>query len=349
MSKKATVSILVALVVLSIVSLIAFKKGYIPRWSSPKSKVLTESERLAELRKKDLATLSSSTSLEGDVYAALVRLAQTHDPIARQEAVKRNKNESILIRKGVAQALGSFDDEESVEILVRMMNDSNSSVREAAIEGLGKRTGGNRQKILQEMLKKTRSRVEKFLILSSLVNLAPSQDAKEFIIKQIVDMIGTESNESLATRASFTVMGLNPRSPNVIGLVVRVLKANRPLQLVPQAIRHLGAIGHPWLKENLDKLMTYPEPSTRQAAIQVLHFVCPSNRWSILEQVMSSERDRSVADAALRETVMMPGPEARAFLERQIASDKIIANEKQLAETLLAQVRSTTAVDPCLK
>src|SRR5688500_4886423 len=82
---------------------------------------MNEVERVADITRKDKETLLNKNARDTEVFGALVRLGQREEPLARQEAVRRADSPSKMVREGVANALGGFDDVESLDTLKKLL------------------------------------------------------------------------------------------------------------------------------------------------------------------------------------------------------------------------------------
>jgi HEAT repeat protein len=307
-----------------------------------------EAERVAELLKHDRESLANPRASDAEIYGAMVRLAQRKEPIARQEAVKRAKSDRRLLREGAANALGFFDDPESSATLQALLSDADPTVRVQAIRGLGNLPLAGRETLLRQLLARPNLNAqERVAGLESLLRVSSTSTAKSDAVGELVKMARDSRDPNLALHSAMTVVSLAPRDERVISLLRDELEKHSNPALEPTAIRHLSAVQDPWVRKNLSRLLDSPQSQTRLAAVQSTHMACPDDRWSMLEKVMTSERDKLVVVASIQEAGYMPGGEAKALLERMLAQSHFQGDEIYAAKNALERARNN-AVDPCL-
>ena len=147
MSKKVSLSLLF------VCGLIALGlAGYLLKNRTREKPPASESERISRLAGTDRDNLIKANAREDEIFAALVRLAQQKLPEARQEAIRRSTSESKVIRGEVANALGYFDDSETLVLLQKLLKDSDSGVRVQAIYAIGRRSINDKETLLLEQL-----------------------------------------------------------------------------------------------------------------------------------------------------------------------------------------------------
>ena len=327
---------------------VVVRLGWIPNRFAKKSPIATEGDRIADLREKDLKSLSQTGVPDGIYYSALIRLAQMKDLVAKQEAIKKSTSQSVILRRAAAQALGYFDDEESLNASIELLKDSDFLIRSAVLNGFGQGQGEKREKLLHEISKrKNLKSSERHMILASLIKVTPTQQKKDTYTHQLIDELEEEKDPIEVMRTCVQLMGMRSRDQRLLELLRKVVQKEKTLDFVMVAIRHLATVGDSWLKEQFTKLLDSSEPKVRITLIQVMHFACPAQRWTLLDHVIDSDRDRTVVDSALQEIPLMPGPDAKALLDRKIASNTLGGIEKELAKKLRAGMATSTAVDPC--
>ena len=71
----------------------------------------------------DREILRDSNAQDYEVVGALIRLSAIRDPNIRKEVNDRIKSKSSIIRSGVADALGYYEDKESLSALKELLNE----------------------------------------------------------------------------------------------------------------------------------------------------------------------------------------------------------------------------------
>lgn len=309
----------------------------------------TEMDKVADIARADKATLLNRDAREPEIFGALVRLGQREEPLARQEAVKRAESSSKMIREGVANALGFFDDAESFEKLRKLVADPEKEVRIQALVALGRRPSDARRALLREIAARPGlSAEEKVAANSSLAKLGGKGGETSSSVAALMRIALTDHDDAAATRAASEAVSLAPRDPKVLEMLRSMLENEKREGIRSLGVRHLAVSRDPWMLKNYRRYLDNAEPGLRMAVVQSLHFLCPDDRWSTLDKVISGDRDKGVVMAALQEPRFMPGNEAKALLQRLIAGGKLAREELTSAQSTLAELEKSTAVDPCL-
>ncbi len=343
--EKQALLVLTGLILLVVLSLIAikFRSGLFKR-------SLSESERVGKLLDQDRANLTRKDASEYEIYAALIRLSQEQDPEARTLALEYTKSPSRVIREGVANALGYFDDDEAMELLTKMLSDPEKSVRLQAIQSFGHKPGTRREKIILNLLKDKRlSGEEKGAAHSTLIQVASTPNARNLAIGKVITLIRSTNDPHLISQATMMIVATAPKDPRVIAVLKYVLEHQSTSFIDAMGVRHLASIGDPWLKLNLSKFASRKDLGTRMAVIQSIHLACPKERWSIFENLFRAEKDRGLLGLAVQELRYMPGPDTKVFLNKMIEKGVLKGDDAALGRKVLFDLESLTAPDPCGK
>lgn len=338
----------------------------------------TEPERIKMLNGYDKAHLSDRNSKPGEVFAALVRLAQQNDPVGLQEALSRQSSEVKVIREGVAAALGYYEDKDSLESLAQLLKDPERSVRIQAIYSLSRKQTPSREKLLNEVLnRKDLESDEKIASYASVLQFSRSNETKSAVIGKMADEIqkSKDVNQKLQGILILTQSGVRDPKINELLRVILMDKSAQPL--VPLAIRSLSVRQDPWLakEKNLLPFTKNKEAPVRSAILQSIHQLCPEKRWEILDNMFNAETEPRVIRAAIEALRVMPGIEAETLAKRWLSSDStkqagsqpgsqtgsqagaqvgahagaMKSSEVEYLKSILPQLKKAAGVDPCSK
>jgi hypothetical protein len=347
MTKKQLIQAIVILAILGASAAMKFMKV-------GQNRAVTEKERFEKILKEDRKALSGKSSSDASIYSALVRLAGEGDSFARSEALERAQSQSSLVRAGVANALGFFDDEKALANIKILLNDPEPSVRIKAIVGLGHKKSLVREELVSEVLKRENlTDDERGTALSTLVQISQTTESKQKALKELVVSVHKQATPKARAAAATQALAAAPRDPRVLEMLVEILKAGDIPDLESSGIRHLAAVGNPWLKENIFNLSMSQNAQTRLAVVQSLHEVCPVSRFEILEKVFEKDADINVRSAAFDELGYLRGDMSLHFLKKITESKKmrpeVLARLKSLLveETLLMHSGSAPVVNYC--
>ena len=293
MKSIRTVIIFIGLIVLGSVAI-----WFVRDLSKPK--IPTTQEMLAKQNQRDLDTLNAPRADEQSIYAALSRLGQQLNPTARQIAVRRLKDPSAMIRAGVATSLGHFEDEESLQALKTLAADPAESVRVATLRALSFRRLPVREELLKtELAKSGLSEKVRIAAAASLLTVSQNSATKELVFKELALIAKNSKDFADRAEALYRAADVFPDRPELVQIYRDTIEGKRDPELMPQAIHHLSALRDPKLKALFATLVKNSNPRVRMAALQVLPGVCPVERWTILADVISGDRDRDVVSTAI--------------------------------------------------
>jgi len=271
-----------------------------------RNQVDTEKERYERVLSQDRKILKSRNASDADVNSALIRLGSENELFARSESLKRIRSESKLVRAGVGNALGFFDDEEARSAVKLLLGDREVSVRIQAISGLGHRNSLVRERLIAEVLKRVGlTEEERQAAFSVLARIAQSKESREYAVRELLTATLKASTPRARVATAIQVLTVAPRDPRVLEMLEEILKAGNTPDLESSAIRHLAVAKNPWLKGNLTQLSRSQNPQTRLAVVQSLHILCPPDRFNILQRAFEKDTDINVRSAALAEQNLM--------------------------------------------
>ena len=301
---------------------------------------------LERQRQADIATLKTEGAEENEYFGAVTRLSQEQHPLARQVAIKNLIAASETIREGSVLALGRYDDVEALEALVKFASDSSLRIRLAVINSLGLRGGSSRREALVTLSKKSGlADPEKIAILSALLKTSRDNSEKEETLLDLLAIAENSTNQSSQLAAIAEISALGPRHPSLVK-TFRTLAENAKGQVRLHVIEHLGAIGDAWIRTNYSRLLASDDADLRRSVVRSLPRFCPADRWTLLENVILRDRDRSVAEAAFQAAMEMPGEAAENFFKSLADNSKLAETERTFVEQGLATSRSGNP-NPC--
>ncbi|MEO5969699.1 MAG: HEAT repeat domain-containing protein [Bdellovibrionia bacterium] len=306
---------------------------------------ISEKERFESVLRQDRKALKDKKSSDSEIYSALVRLAAESDPLARSESLVRIKSESSRVRAGSANALGFFEDDQSLEGIKSLLGDREPLVRIQALTGLGHRATSNREALVLEVLKrKNLSEEEREIALSTLVQVAHSDSARGKALLELISAAQKQVTPKGRAAAAAQAIAVAPRDPRVIKMLEEILKSGATPALESSGIRHLAAVGNSWLKANMDKLSFSQNPETRLAVVQSLHAVCPQSRFDILQRVFEKDKDINVRSAALNELEYLLGSASVNFLEKLVENKSLEMKIAGQLHSILKKHKATLKV-----
>ena len=305
--------------------------------NSPEQTLLSDRD---SLKKKDVS--------DYELVGALIRLAVHHDPGVRDELNQRMKSPSKIIRSGVADATGYYDDDAAVKALEILLSDPEETVRLGAMTGLSHRRNTSREKlIIQHLNGKHDEPLERIEAYSALLSASGSAEVRSGALKHLYELVQAKK-PGFSHTAAVKMMGLAPMDAQTLHMVRSAVESGTDIQLESDAIRHLAGFDAAWIRSRVEGLRKSPHPEIRTAIVQSMHGICPKDRWLILKSMVETEKDPGVLDTLVQEAQSMPGQGATDYLNwiRTTYSGKnnsLIA----AASMSLARLKNTKSQDPC--
>lgn len=320
-----------------------------PSLSSGASKPVLEAKQSYEQRiKTDQENLKKEKATDPEIFGALVRLAQRRDPEARTEALKRVASRSPLVREGVANALGYFEDPEAMAALKHMLEDPEKKVRRQAINALSHVANEDREKLIRETMDKPSLETEERLAaLRGLVKISKAPEARARAVDSLVKFANESKDPRALEQAMISAISLAPGAAGTLALLREKLPTLKTPGVAAAAIRHLAAQKDPWLLTSLPKFQSSDEQTIRLAVIQTIHMTCPGNRWAFIEKSLA-DKSSAVSLAAQQALFFMNGEKAQSLLSGAIESRKLPAGTEERAKRLLENLKKNSGQDRCL-
>jgi len=322
----------------------------------PKNLIQDEKNKLAQTLANDEKILKNEKEAsEREIYSALVRLGDHNNLLSKQEALKRMQNPSAVIRKGAAEALGFFlEDQDSKTALATLLADEDPIVRLAAINAHSRRGGNGKIEILEKLLaqkgpnnKIQWNDLEKANLYIGILRLAKG-DAKASKLPPLLALYKSTKDVQTKNEILIHVMSQVPKNPSVLDLVENeALKSSEAL-IITQAIRHIAAIREKRLAEKLGDFLQSPHLPVRMALVQSLFMACPSNRIQILERTIEKDPQPEVRKQAIEQIAILGGDEANTLLERLTKNTQLNPDDLSLVQSTLKNwKKSEKNIDRC--
>lgn len=328
-----------------------FKKDSIVK---PISKKL-EANRVASVLEADRVLLLADKAPESDVFTALVRLANRKNPVAKEQALKRLTDPSVLVRRGVASALGYFfPDADATEALATLFNDKDDSVRIAALRALSDRGGPGRLEYLQKLSKEkyalgatTVSEHEREAVWAGVLKLSQGPERLAGV-DPLLKLYSQSKDATLRYHVILDLLAQMPRDPRTITLLKNDALKSKDLQILALAVRHVANLRNRELAKSFQALAQSEFLPVRMAVVQSLAKGCPEARFEIMEKVIDQERSADVRKQVFSQMSMLGGREAEAFAEKALTLKNLKSDERALLEKARAQIlKNGAAGDSC--
>ena len=307
---------------------------------------------VAENKRHDFSVLNQAKAPEDEVAEALVRMGELGEEIARQEAIKRSKDSSPVVRMGCAGALGYFRDSSSLATLLELSKDRDPGVKSHALRSIGQSWQDRPKEALEALIQKAALKpIELVELYSGLIQskgVAP--ELKHQAIQKIVALVENQEGDSSSRfEAISQLMSVAPENPVLLNSLREELHAHLDSALSRMGLRHLAQVGDPWMAKNMKGFLHAKDRETRLVAVQAIPQVCPKDRFELLEGVLRNEKDPLILKAALEAPALMPGPGSVGFLNRVIASEGMTEEKTMEVRELLFRVQHNYSVDPCVR
>lgn len=299
----------------------------------------TEAQKEAKIIEADRQVLLNNKGSAGEVFTALVRLGDRRNPLSKQEALKRLKDPSVLIRRGVASALGYFFAElDAREALQKLFSDEDVSVRIAALRAVSDRGGLGRLEFLANLAKTkyalnatTVSELEREAVWAGVLKLSQGP-ARTTAVAPLLELYNKSKDASVRYHVVLDVLSQMPRDPRAISLLkTDALKSNDP-QVLSLAVRHVAALRDRELAAAYKELARSVHLPVRMAVVQSMAMACPVARYEIFEKIVNEEESSDVRNQVFEQMAFLGGKEAEAFAEKLIDSKNLKSGEKSAAK-----------------
>ncbi|MCC7440626.1 MAG: HEAT repeat domain-containing protein [Bdellovibrionales bacterium] len=309
--------------------------------------------RNREIRERDLAILAKADSSSEARISALYRQGRQKVPQARDAALSALKAKSAdpALRAACAAALGAFGDPEATEALMKLSSDADGGVRLSAVRALGMAPTPEREKVLRGLLaRKGLSEGERVAAQEGLLRISSGPGERAEALGELLSA-GAAGETDENTSAVLAALSLAPRDPQLLALLRKKLAEARNEHLMPVSIRHLAAVGDPFIDDKLQGLHLSKDVKIRLAVVQVLNRVCPKSRGQLLFSALREEQTEMVFRAGLVELSRFPEPLYAETLAK-LKGEKLPDRHRELIDEELPGMRDSLPpgiqrIDPC--
>ena len=291
-----------------------------------------EDERVNQILQTDWDNLKNEKAAEHRVHGALTRLAQLKgDEETLQMVLKKQESSSVLVRKGVAEALGYFSQPQSEDHLLKMLEDPELDVRAAAIKALGQKKSDVRKQALLDLYARVDDLhdKEKTALYSSLIKQIERVSGKEKMVDSILSILESSEEPQVLREAADVLVKIAPGSSKAQKFFEKTIQKGKDTELGQKGIYFLASVKSNWIKENIEELVFSDEELFRVAAIQSLSQVCPANRYELIKKSLIKEESKVVLDIILQSVQMM-------------RDEKMMQTIGELSQTQLSEYAYTT-------
>jgi hypothetical protein len=235
------------------------------------------------------------------VALALLRLGGVRSPEGKREALRRQRDSRVGIRKAVAEALAITEsDPEVVRAQEALLSDPDPGVRFAALRGLAFSTEPGYRRLLEWKL--ADPKVEPLEKLTAHAGLSRSGSSEQVRSHLSALRSGLEAaiGKDWFPEALRIMVRLSPGDPGSIRIVERLFATGRvPAPVLPEVYLFLTRRSPSFLMPRVMIDIRSPVLALRSAVINSLSTLCPPDRWKVIEWVVeggdSPEAQRMLA------------------------------------------------------
>ncbi len=282
-------------------------------------------EQREELLETDRENLARAGASEEEVRMALMRLASARDPGVLEQALKRAKDPSPLVRSAVAYALGRFPEPRSIDVLKALITDESIDVRRDAIRSLGTRPDDERRKFLEALKnRKGQSPSEKLAVWEVLVRGDAQGKYKAEALDELL-ALARSGEGGLGTQAMALLASRYRGEPRVVALLKERLQSAPDLGEKAMALNYLVVMRDPWTLANFRKLsIDSSNPELQILGVQLLGRACPQALWEILDEKFSgADASPQIQSAAMGALSSIGGQKAAELFEKWKSQGKL--------------------------
>ncbi|MFZ9595107.1 MAG: HEAT repeat domain-containing protein [Bdellovibrionia bacterium] len=306
-----------------------------------------EKQRLENLFEQDRKILKKKDATESQVYAALVRLAKVHDPLALEYAMERKATASSFLKKALAEVFGFFDTPETHQGLLDLSRDSNLDVRLAVVSSLTHSQLPKREELLGRLLENESAQpVERITILATLIQVTSSAELRKKTIEQLLSVMSTHGEIEVPRSTLILVVNSAAVSPEIQEFLKKILDQRKFPALGGLAVRQLAALRNPWLKSKAQDLSKSPDSQVRLALVESLHWICPKDLWRLIGDLLVNEKDRDVQSALLDELQLLVSRSSIPEVERILKNANLEHSVQQRLKAWVNQALRKQTVQP---
>jgi hypothetical protein len=296
-SKKFPYVIVIVAAVIGAYLLIQYLPAIFEKKSSPKP---TPQSDLNYVRKLDKYNLSTDETSPVKIAKALERLSQQNDPEVKEHILRHKDSQDMVVRQAAVEAAGSFYSEaEFSEVVDNGIQHNNVNVRIAALKGLSRQGSAKKEETVLKYLQKSNLEGnEEFEAHLALLKIAQDKNNREKAVNYFLAYLEKSGAPKYfeALRTVLSKLSQDPRGNELAKKVFNDSSVAWPIRV--RSWQHLVAYDKEWTKSALES-MTVPENGKFQMAIlDAVKQICPSNWSSLIDDVISTAKEKNVKERA---------------------------------------------------
>jgi hypothetical protein len=304
-----------------------------------------------EVLEEDLKVLGGAVgSSQYQIYAALVRLAQTGNKVAYEESLKRYKSNDPWIRAGAGMALSYFPSEESDRIIQELANDPDPIVREKTFEGfsLNARTP-ERQNLVESLISdKKRPAGEIIQLKIGILKQGGEPKVREQLLLEIFAL----TKELPVEKKIQVVQNLvaaesrNETLGNYLKSLLMTEKGSTDLTAV--LVNSLSVAQPDKIRNELPTYIRSEHENIRVAAVNGFLYSCPPGVVTLLGDLVKNDKSELVVRSSLQVLSGFPGEESRKIFQ-SLQGKKLSPNVEQTYVQAYKAFELNKGSNPCSK
>lgn len=302
-----------------------------------------------EVLEDDLKVLKDSKgATQYQIYAALVRLAQSGNQIAYEQALQRYKDPQPWVRAGVGLALSYFSTEEADRIIQTLVNDPEAIVREKTFEGLSFNSENpQRFKMLTLLLnEKNRPPLEKIQLKIALLRHGSDVNAKNQILKEITGLLKEIPVEKKIAVIQ-SLVALESRN-EILGSYLKILleTEKKSPELTAVAVNALSIAQPEKIKDHLATYIRSEHENIRIAAVNGFLYSCPPGVINTLNDLIKNDKSDLVVKTSLQVLSGFPRGETKKIFE-SLKDKKFSQDMSRAYKQAYLAFETNKGNDPC--
>lgn len=304
-----------------------------------------------EVLEDDLKVLDNGVgSTQYQVYAALVRLAQTGNKVAYVESLKRHKDTQPWVRAGSGMALSYFQTEESDRIIGELVNDPEAIVREKTFEGLSiNAQSAERKTLLTALMNDTkRPAAEKVQLKLGLLKQAGDAQSKETLLKEIFALTKELPVEKKIPLVQ-SLVAAESRNDDLGVYLKNLLETEKGSPELTAVLVNSLSIAQPdKIRNNLATYIRSEHENVRIAVVNGLLYSCPQGVVATLGDLIKNDKSELVVKTSLQVLSGFPREESRKIFQ-SLKDKKLSPSVEQTYAQAYKAFEMNKGQDPCIK
>jgi len=304
-----------------------------------------------EVLEDDLKVLDNSKgSTQYQIYAALVRLAQTGNKVAYIEALKRHKDTQPWVRAGAGMALSYFSDKNADRIIQELVNDPEAIVREKTFEGLSLNAQNPERKALLAALMNDTKRPasEKVQLKLGVLKQNGDQQSKNQVLQEIFTLLKELSNEKKIPVVQ-SLVASESRNEMLGQYLKSLLETEKSSPDLTAVLVNSLSIAQPdKIRNSLPTYIQSESENIRIAAVNGFLYSCPPGVVTALGDLIKNDKSELVVKSSLQVLSGFPREESRKIF-LSLKGKKLSPGVEQAYIQAFKAFEINKAQDPCIK